>query len=159
ENYNSNLLIETPDGKRLLLDCGADARHSLHRLGYDYKDIDAVYISHLHSDHIGGLEWLAINRKFNSNNKDKPDLYARHELIDDLWNKSLSGGLMTVANEIPTLATYFNPYPISEKGIFVWENITFQTVQTVHIISGFALMPSFGLAFTLGKTKILFTSD
>ena len=27
-------------------------------MGLGYADIDAVYISHLHADHVGGLEWL-----------------------------------------------------------------------------------------------------
>ena len=58
DNFQSNMVIETAEG-RLLIDCGGDARHSTKALGLKPRDIDAVYISHLHADHIGGLEWLA----------------------------------------------------------------------------------------------------
>lgn len=54
-NYHTNALI-TKDEHNLLLDCGGDIRFSLHEQGYTYKDIESVYISHLHGDHCGGLE-------------------------------------------------------------------------------------------------------
>ncbi len=54
-NRQSNMILED-DGKILLIDCGTDIRHSLHQQDLSYKDIDAVYISHLHADHIGGME-------------------------------------------------------------------------------------------------------
>ena len=62
--WHSNLLIEFDmPGKRgkggpyrLLLDAGADVRHALKGVGLISADIDGVYISHPHSDHIGGAE-------------------------------------------------------------------------------------------------------
>ena len=56
------MILESEDGSKLLIDCGTDARHSLHELGLSYKDIEHVYISHLHADHAGGLEWLGFSR-------------------------------------------------------------------------------------------------
>ena len=64
-NYHSNILIESND-KKLLIDCGSDARFALRDLGYSYKDIDSIYISHIHADHSGGLEWLGFSRKFDA---------------------------------------------------------------------------------------------
>ena len=61
ENYQSNMLVEAQEGL-LLIDCGGDARHSLARRGWTALDITDIYISHLHADHIGGLEWLGIVR-------------------------------------------------------------------------------------------------
>lgn len=71
--WQSNFLIEfdMPDkrGKggpyRLLLDAGADLRHALKGVGLIASDIDGVYISHPHSDHIGGIEFLALTTLFN----------------------------------------------------------------------------------------------
>ncbi|CAA9435206.1 MAG: Ribonuclease Z, partial [uncultured Phycisphaerae bacterium] len=56
-NYQSNMLLED-SGKRLLIDCGGDARHAMAAAGYKAADVDALYVSHLHADHIGGIEWL-----------------------------------------------------------------------------------------------------
>ncbi len=58
ENYQSNMLVESPEGL-LLIDCGGDARHSLARQGWTALDITDIYISHLHADHIGGLESMS----------------------------------------------------------------------------------------------------
>ena len=56
--YNSNILIEDKDHV-MLFDCGEDIKHSLKAANRKVEDLDAVYISHLHSDHCYGLSWLA----------------------------------------------------------------------------------------------------
>jgi len=71
--WQSNFLIEfdMPDkrGKggpyRLLLDAGADVRHALKAVGLTSADIDGIYISHPHSDHIGGIEYIGLTTIFN----------------------------------------------------------------------------------------------
>ena len=52
------------NNKYLLIDCGSDARHSLAAAGYSFNEIDNIFISHLHADHIGGLEWLGFSRLY-----------------------------------------------------------------------------------------------
>ena len=63
DNYQSNLLLEK-DKDTLLIDAGGDLRFSLSEQGFSHRDIRNVYISHLHADHIGGMEWLAMNTYF-----------------------------------------------------------------------------------------------
>jgi len=70
--WHSNLLIEFDmvgkRGKRpyrLLVDIGGDARHALKGVGLTSSDIDGVYISHPHNDHIGGIEYIALTTFFN----------------------------------------------------------------------------------------------
>ena len=66
--YQSNILLSKQiRGKTetLLLDCGGDFRHSFQEAikygGLDPKtQIDAIYISHPHADHIGGLRRKSI---------------------------------------------------------------------------------------------------
>jgi len=88
DNFQSNMVLETtPLGDeqphRLLIDCGSDARHSLRNLGHMPNDFDAVYISHLHSDHIGGIEWFALANYFVFDGH-STKLFAVNELLDPL---------------------------------------------------------------------------
>ncbi|WP_232220743.1 MBL fold metallo-hydrolase [Legionella tunisiensis] len=105
DNYQSNLLLQKANDT-LLIDAGGDLRFSLNEQHLTYADIKSVYISHLHADHIGGLEWLAINTFFDLNYKTKPNLYCSENIIKDLWEHSLSGGLRTLQTEKATLETF-----------------------------------------------------
>src|SRR3990167_1557739 len=147
DNYHSNMLLTNDNNENLLIDCGSDARFSLNELGKTFHDISHVYISHLHSDHVGGLEWLALSTKFDAI-CDKPNLYIAETLVDKLWNNVLSGGLSTLQSEIASIHTYFNLFPISQfNSRFNCIGIQFHMVQTVHIYSGFTIIPSYGLIF------------
>jgi ribonuclease BN (tRNA processing enzyme) len=158
ENWQSNVLIEAPSGRRLLLDCGTDIRFSLKEKGLSVTDIDDVFISHLHADHIGGLEWLAFGTKFSAKGR-KPNILANHLIAKDLWTQSLRGGLGSLEGENASIHSYFNVHPIRENGGFDWEGVHFQLVQVVHIMDGYKISPSFGLLFSLGSTRIFFTAD
>lgn len=64
-------------GKRILIDCGPDFRQQILSTGDAH--LDALLITHIHYDHIGGLEEL---RGFS----DLP-VYARRDVIDALHNR------------------------------------------------------------------------
>jgi ribonuclease BN (tRNA processing enzyme) len=54
-----------PDGASpVLLDCGATSLSALKRLGLDPGEISAVFVSHLHGDHFGGLPFLILDGQF-----------------------------------------------------------------------------------------------
>lgn len=158
-NFHSNMLLINEKNAKLMIDCGSDARFSLFKQGFDFKDITDVYISHLHADHAGGLEWLAFTRKFNGEPLPKTNLFISAKLVDDLWNKTLSGGLSSIQTEVSNLGTYFNVNPIESNGSFCWSGIQFRLVQTVHIVNAFAFMESFGLMFSINGIKVFITTD
>jgi ribonuclease BN (tRNA processing enzyme) len=60
-NFNQSFVLEEGD-KKLLIDCGSRIPLALINSGIKLTDIDAIYISHAHSDHIGGLEEAAFTR-------------------------------------------------------------------------------------------------
>lgn len=159
DNYHSNiLLVNEKTNKIMLIDCGSDIRHALFDLGYSYDQITDIYISHVHADHIGGLEWLALTSKFDKD-KGKPNLFLNSNIQHELWNHSLSGGLSTLGGVNADIKEYFNITPVSNNGSFIWEGIEFHLVQTIHYFSGYALMPSYGLLFTVNNKKIFITTD
>jgi ribonuclease BN (tRNA processing enzyme) len=43
------------ENRQILIDCGSGTLLQLEKLGKSYKDIDAVFITHPHPDHIAGL--------------------------------------------------------------------------------------------------------
>ena len=158
-NFHSNMLLESQAQKYLLIDCGADARHSLKKAGFSASDIDAVYISHFHADHAGGLEWLAFSRYLNPG-RPKPTLFIHPTMINTLWDRVLSGGLQSLAGETPaTINTYFTVGPIINKHYFVWEDIKFEFVPVTHVFNANSLIPSYGLFFKLNNTQLFITTD
>lgn len=157
-NYHSNMLLTNGEGQNFLIDCGSDVRHSLHEQGLSYKDIEHVYISHLHADHMGGLEWLGFTHKFDPSCH-KPHLYINQPIANVLWDQCLSGSMSSIEGEICTIDTFFHLHPFARNDAFRWENIVFHPVQTIHIMHGFSLGSCHGLFFEVNGKKIYITAD
>jgi len=57
DRHHAALLLRL-GGKTVLLDCGEPCSHTLKSMGVDFNSLDAVVVSHTHSDHVGGLPML-----------------------------------------------------------------------------------------------------
>jgi ribonuclease BN (tRNA processing enzyme) len=81
--------------------------------------------------------------------------------MSDLWNRSLRGGLETLEGKIANLTDYFDCRPVRINSSFVWENIRFTPVQTVHVVSGMMIQHSYGLIINEinSDKKIFFSTD
>jgi ribonuclease BN (tRNA processing enzyme) len=49
------------DGGAFLIDCGATTLIGLERQGLDPNGVSAIFITHLHGDHFGGLVWWLVH--------------------------------------------------------------------------------------------------
>jgi ribonuclease BN (tRNA processing enzyme) len=55
----SAYLIES-DGRLFLLDCGPTTLLAMKRAGFDPQKLDAIFLTHLHGDHFGGVPFFFI---------------------------------------------------------------------------------------------------
>jgi len=161
KNWNANTLI-TKNGKNLLIDIGGDMKHELADAGMVYRDIDAIYISHLHGDHSDGGELFGFCTYFDPAFKDKKiQLYGNGDLLRKLWDNCWKGKMESVQGAVCELSSYFDVNMVRPNGKFIWEDVEFTLVQTIHIVNGFVFVPSFGLLVKdneSGKT-VFFTTD
>ena len=59
DRFGPSILVEAGD-KKLLFDCGRGAAQRIEQLRIPFSEIDALFLTHLHSDHIVGIPdlWL-----------------------------------------------------------------------------------------------------
>lgn len=137
-NLQSNALVEAwstspemqeePDDA-LLIDFGTTGPQALHQLrerpGFEYLDHDgtvaypklrSIFITHLHSDHVGGLEELALVNLFGFAGKGpRPRLISSAEILRELWEHSLRGGLGVLQGGRRVLEDYFEVIPVDPR--------------------------------------------
>jgi glyoxylase-like metal-dependent hydrolase (beta-lactamase superfamily II) len=137
--YNNNALVYA-GGRALLVDCGTTGPAALHHLGKSLSDIDAILVTHLHADHIGGLEELAFRYRFHY--EIKPALYVADTLAGPLWEHSLRGGLEQ--DGFASLEDYFDVRPlVPGEPRELLPGLTAELLATPHIPN----RPSYSVLF------------
>jgi len=182
-NFNQSFLLSENE-KKLLIDCGSRVPLALINCGVKLSEVESIYISHAHADHIGGLEEVAFTRydwlrhprrwddyQHSSQDRDyldpnikcvpyAPKLIANEKLIDELWNYSLKGGLDSMEGFDSTIETFFEPVPVKANVPFYWQDYRFDLIQQIHIMTGSVIKYTFGLLMTKKDHKtVYFTTD
>jgi ribonuclease BN (tRNA processing enzyme) len=158
DNFQSNMLLTADSGQHLLIDCGTDIRWSLAKRGLSYRDITDIYVSHLHADHVGGLEYVGFTTKFDPHCR-PPRLYLERSLADPLWNHVLRGGMGYVSDTSATLNTFFDVRTVAAHQPFLWQGVPLQPVRTIHVSTSPETVHSYGLLIGEPGERVFLTTD
>lgn len=157
-HYGSSCLVEAPGGP-VLVDCPDPIHRVLHEASLtsgasiDPAAILDVVITHLHGDHVNGLEafgfshWLLRRRE---KVRARPRVHAIREVADRLWERlapSMDQG------GTATLADYFDLRILVPGQPSVIAGLTVGCRRTTHMI------PTAGLRLRLGAHSIGWSSD
>ena len=158
DNFQSNMLLCSDNGRRLLIDCGSDIRWSLARQGFSHRDVSDIYVSHLHADHIGGLEYVGFKTKFDPACR-RPRLYLEASLAAPLWDHSLRGGMGVITDGETRLEDFFEVIPLRARTSFEWEGAQLEAVPMAHVVAPQTTMHSHGLLIRADGRRVLLTTD
>jgi len=159
ENYQSNILIEN-DGKYLLYDAGTTLPDSLNAVNLKPQDLDTIYISHLHADHAGGIEYIAFKTYFEQFpfGVNKINLIGYHRILNEGWENTWKGGLQSIQGKVNTLETYFDTKYLKDNDTFDFYGVTMKPVQTIHVVDNRQHVPSYGMMFDTPNGNTVFIS-
>ena len=165
ENYQSNILI-SKDNKHLLYDAGSTIAEALNSAGLVPQDLDTIYISHLHDDHAGGVEYIGFKTyfevfKFNETEfgSMKPRLIGHHSILREGWDNCWKGGLQSIQGQTNTLESYFNTTYMSDDDTFNFYGTEIWSVPTSHVKDNIRDVPSFGILCREGDKKVFISGD
>ncbi|MDI4654292.1 MULTISPECIES: MBL fold metallo-hydrolase [Pseudoalteromonas] len=147
-NLNNNAAVLTNE-KLLLIDCGYTIKSALKNQGFKISDIDSIYISHVHGDHVFGLERVGYECLFKY--KFRPTLFIKKELYKELWDNTLKGSMSKIGEGEASLETFFKVVFI-ENDSFYFHDIKIETLKVKHTPN----KPSFGICI---QNKYLYTTD
>ncbi|MEW6731042.1 MAG: MBL fold metallo-hydrolase [Acidobacteriota bacterium] len=122
ERYNSSSFVVSAGDFHLMIDCPErvrktirEARERAHR-HLEIAMLNHVLITHLHGDHVGGLEAFGFYKFFVE--KVRTNLYAAPTVLEELWPRRLSVAMQDLYS--PDFSTrhrmrledYFHTYPL-----------------------------------------------
>ena len=168
--FNNNFIIVKGDA-HIMVDFGFNAPYSFPKItGLNASAIECILPTHSHSDHIGGLEYLALLKRYNDQQSSKLTMIVTDEYKEILWDQSLKGGMQwneSLDESRKTFHDFFDPinpkklddrkrdsYEIDHKGIHI------ELFRTNHIpdqaLSLSETVPSYGIYV---DNRLLITCD
>ena len=162
-NFNTNALLRIHD-KACLIDCGLLCPLALNHYHIPITSIDGVFISHIHGDHVLGLEELFFTNYFNTPSR-RLQLFLPEGLLKstgapdgyDLWENCLRASLETTVEfenycHKLTLSDYAKIQTLISHSASQIFGLTCETFPVVHIKN----RPSYGIIL---DNRVAYTSD
>ncbi len=165
-------MITTPSGQRWLIDCGRQAPDQLHAAGFAWHDMAGQIVTHVHGDHVYGMEDFAFIRFYETRGTDlatslggaKPRLVAHSAVRAEVW-ETLAPSLRYLNDgrgncQAGTLAHYFDivePVAVETPRSNTWhhaehfvsDDLAMVARETLHV----AGKPSCSLEFVVEQDR------
>ena len=174
-NYQNNALVHTSAGP-VLIDCGGTACQAMMELGIDTGSLAGVIVTHVHGDHVGGLEQLIWHRYYlgpgGPHFRTTP-IAAAPDVMEDVqqllepqirWFTQSSGevgdrGWLHLVDAWAWRGGARGDGAGSDAQIVEIGDVLFSLHATPHVSSGHDGKPCYGVRARRGDAELYFTSD
>lgn len=146
--------LETTNGS-VLLDCSSDAAHRMAEENLDWANLDAIWISHLHLDHCGGLASLLFGLKH------APLAQGRNKPLRIIGCKG-THKLLRAIDDSNDYGLFHQPFPVELREVTTAGRATVDLRPHLHaeIFSTLHTTESLALRVTeKNGTTFVYTSD
>lgn len=152
---NSCYVYEAGDKTTYCVDAGAPAEALIRRQGLKIRDISALFVTHLHDDHAGGLVGLMKQSMKYPDGRQKPiDLF----LPESLAQYTLEAWMATL--HLPIRADAIRFHVTGEGLCYEDGNVRVSAIRTRHLLrDGHPVSFAYVLHFKKENVKILHTGD
>jgi len=137
---------------KILLDCGIYTIQALYEYGLKASDIDLIFISHEHVDHILGLPWffnsLSFDEYYKVANENKNKKYFLMPSKESHFKKYIDENFSWMFNNNETQFIYHN-----EEKVYKLNNIKFEIFEINHGIT------NYGISMVYDNKKIIYVPD
>lgn len=156
----SSCLLETEDGD-FLFDSGEPVSVTLKNLGYDWKRLIAIFISHTHADHLGGFPML-IQQLHLSRRENPLFLYGPSEYMENIF------GHLSIYYLFPENFSFsFNSFSLENKKNITLSGIEVVPVKNNHLLYMKEKLPrncknkleAFSFVIRAGEKAVLYSGD
>src|SRR5918912_280800 len=140
-------------GGSLLLDCSAAAIHRMAQEGLDWASLDAIWISHFHLDHVGGLAPFLFGTKY------APQTQARRKPLRVFGPRGIEK-LLRRFDEAGGYKLFEQPFPLELREVApraafeVFPGLRAETFSTPHTSESLAVRLT-----DADGTSLVYTSD
>jgi ribonuclease BN (tRNA processing enzyme) len=164
-NYHTNALVYSASGV-VMIDCGGTAVQALKELGFDPSAVGDVIVTHVHSDHVGGIEQLAWERFYAGASGPRfdttrlltaPDVAPglRATLAPGVDEITLStGDVVRGGFDVLFHLKHITPGTWNDLG-----DLRFRLVPVPHLVGPVVHKPSYGVEVEDAHGRVLLTSD
>jgi Metallo-beta-lactamase superfamily len=150
--FNTSTLFQVDDDT-YLIDVGAPVNASLIRMNFRFDSLKAIFITHMHEDHVGGLSGMVKTLTKHSLEEQHTDIFFPEV-------QAIAGfkGWMDVQHrEISPEIISYNACTTGE--IMKNKTTSVSAVPTEHLLSRKNVPSSFAYKFSTPYGKVLFTGD
>jgi len=136
-----------------LIDCGASSLISMNKLAIDRNEIDVIFLSHFHEDHVGGLPFFMLEANYVLKRKRALTIVGPPSL------KSRYAGIMEAA--FPGTKDLDLQFPLHLRELEIGKRTEFGAlrVTSFHVVHDERAGPCLGFRFEAEGKVVAFSGD